>query len=111
MNNTFSDTLTNARNEFLTHVEDRRVIAAYIMPDDRCAITLQLHHSQEDYDIFLNRLAEYNYEFDQNTPKLSGVIWYDNNTYSDRIHSVKDWDEWWEYRIPPEIPVECFPND
>lgn len=90
--------LTNAKDEFLKHTENKAVLCAYIAKD----IRLRVGWNEEELAVFLNAL-DYGYDSRWGSQQLYGTIWYDDGTWSDRgeYHGI----EWWEFHKCPEIPL------
>lgn len=102
----------NAREEFLKHIEDRKVICAeickgaeYYDPEERIVTRLKLNYSDKDYKKFLRRL-NFGYDDGYGGQNLYGTIWYDDGSWSER--GEYDGSEWWEYKKCPEIPTELL---
>jgi hypothetical protein len=105
--------MKNAKEEFIKHIQDRKVLCAHIIygdyyyqdddPDPRLHIKLKSGYTLEDYDNFL-KLLDFNYNAGFGGQKLFGNIWYKDNTWSDR--GEYDGSEWWQYQSIPEIPEE-----
>jgi hypothetical protein len=97
----------NAKNEFVRHVNNRKVKCADIIHpqvDGKDCIKnfhLKFSFSEDDYLNFLNQL-NFDYDEDYGRQELYGTIWYEDGTWSSR--GEYDGLEWWEYHVMPEIP-------
>lgn len=100
----------NAKIEFLLHTKDLKVKCAYVVrgityhSDEENAIDpikLPVEYTEEQYNEFLEKL-DFVYDSGYGTQYLEGIIWYENDAYSER--GEYDGSEWWEYRQTPIIP-------
>jgi hypothetical protein len=99
---------TNAKIEFIRHVNGREVLCAIIQWGDKYdssnkQFLLTTGWTKDDWDEFISGL---NFEYDSGYggQELFGTIWYIDGTWSER--GEYDGSEWWEYHICPEIPNE-----
>jgi hypothetical protein len=114
----------NAKEEFLEHIEDRKVLCAYIKKSseidqlmeideylfnngDRPNLGSILHkgYSQEDFDEFLKSI-DFEYYNGYGGQELFGTIWYEDGTWSSR--GEYDGSEWWRHFEVPEILEELL---
>lgn len=100
----------NAKDEFIEHIENRKVIAAIIKQGDSyhtmnhtCFLTM--NHTVGEYDRFLNCL-NFNYDDGYGGQELFGTIWYDDGTWSTR--GEYDGSEWWQHNALPKMPDELI---
>lgn len=100
--------MSNAKDEFLEHVEGQNVTCALIKYErnygEFTTFVLKNGYTQNDYDLFLQSL-NFVYDDGYGGQELNGYIWYDDGTWSDR--GEYDGSEWWEYQEVPQIPDEC----
>jgi hypothetical protein len=100
--------LTNAKVEFQTHVVDiRGVLCARIVHGEDefgndLVFILETGYTSDDYNEFLNKLSNINYDSGYGCQNLFGIIWYKNGNFSQR--GEYDGSEWWEYIECPTIP-------
>lgn len=100
--------MSNAKEEFLEHVEGKNVTCALVKYEYKYGefktFVLKNHYTQLDYDLFLQSL---NFVYDDGFggQELHGYIWYDDGTWSER--GEYDGSEWWEYQSVPQVPDEC----
>lgn len=99
--------ITNAKQEFIEHIEDRQVKCAIIVARINYGpintYTLRCNHTPAEYDAFLQSL-DFDYDAGYGGQELHGIIWYMDGTWSERGHY--DGSEWWEHREAPEVPKE-----
>lgn len=104
----------SAKEEFLKHIKDRKVLCAEIsyrncwdfqgpMKD----FNLPVGYTQEQYDEFVNSL-DFEYDAGYGGQELFGTIWYTDGTWSDR--GEYDGSEWWNYQRCPNIPENLLTN-
>lgn len=93
--------LTNARMEFLNHVNGREVLCAIIQSGDEFYLTTGW--TKEEWDEFLSSL-NFDYDSGYGSQKLFGTIWYVDGTWSER--GEYDGSEWWEHHVCPDIPTK-----
>jgi len=97
--------MTNAKQEFLRHIENRKILCATIgskrihSDENQCLLTTGW--SDEDWNIFLANL-DFEYDSGYGGQLLFGTIWYEDGTWSDR--GEYDGSEWWEWHTCPPIP-------
>lgn len=104
----------NAKQEFISHVDDRKVKCASISGRehynrhndswDSSNFDLRLDYSPSEFQEFLN-LLDFNYDNGYGGQELHGTIWYDDGTWSSR--GEYDGSEWWEYNKCPDIDENC----
>lgn len=94
----------NAKKEFLKHIENRRVLCAYISVTDTVVKDYYILTTGYTNDEYLNFLSEIDFEYDAGygTQNLFGTIWYMDGTWSERYEY--DGSEWWENKKVPQIP-------
>lgn len=102
--------MTNAKDEFTEHIEDREVVCAALdkggyWDKDRPTFLLKQGYSEVDYNNFLNSL-NFIYDSGYGSQELYGVIWYTDGTWSSR--GEYDGSEWWEYNRVPDVPDELL---
>jgi hypothetical protein len=100
--------MSNAKEEFLRHINNREVLCASISYEDcwNKEIPMRIHnlkvgYTQEQYNEFINSL-DFTYDSGYGGQELFGTIWYKDGTWSER--GEYDGSEWWEYHICPSIP-------
>jgi hypothetical protein len=111
----------NAKDEFLSHIGNRKVKCALILIDEikenqrflisSCAHTpineiyalLTTGWDNEDWVQFLD-LIDVEYDNGHGSQYLRGTIWYEDGTWSQRREY--DGKEWFEYCVCPVIPEE-----
>ena len=99
----------NAKEEFLKHVSKKQVLCSIIKKEKdygnyKTVAILKKGFENKDYDLFLQNL-NFDYDNGYGRQELFGSIWYTDGTWSER--GEYDGSEWWDYKIPPEIPKEC----
>jgi hypothetical protein len=101
--------MTNCKDEFLEHVEERQILCAVIREvyydieePDRKSFVLKPGFSDLDFKLFLKSI-DFEYYSGHGAQNLDGTIWYTDGTWSDR--GEYDGAEWWEYRKCPEISL------
>ncbi len=103
----------NAKEEFLGHIRDRKVLCADMAHQDcwhngpNSEFKLPVSYTQEQYDEFINSL-DFEYDKGYGGQELFGTIWYKDGTWSDR--GEYDGSEWWDYQSCPGIPQELLIN-
>ena len=102
---------TNARKEFLEHVQGKEVLCAKITmwsydEQDFHVLDLKQRYTENDYIKFI---CELNFMYDQGSgiQNLFGTIWYTDGTWSSR--EEYDGSEWWLHNIRPDVPQELLP--
>ena len=114
----------NAKEEFLEHIEDKKVLCAYVKKSSEFNQLLEideylfnngnrpnlgsiLHkgYSQEDFDEFLKSI-DFEYYNGYGGQELFGTIWYEDGTWSSR--EEYDGSEWWRHFEVPEILEELL---
>lgn len=100
-----NDDDTNAKQEFIEHIEHRQVKCAIIESridyGPKNTYTLRSNHTPAEYDAFLQSL-DFDYDAGYGGQELHGIIWYMDGTWSER--DEYDGSEWWEHREVPSIP-------
>lgn len=109
--------LTNARDEFITHIRDRTVKCAtlgeeedsYRLEEGQKAqrVLLPIGYTPEQYEQFLQQL-NLGYDSGYGGQNLFGTIWYTDGSWSER--GEYDGSEWWEHKQMPVIPEELAPT-
>ena len=104
--------MKNAKEEFLEQVEAKRVLCCEIGTNEhfdeetgefvKDTIILKKGYSEEDLQEFLQKI-DFSYDNGYGGQELFGVIWYKDNTWSER--GEYDGAEWWEYKSCPKIPI------
>lgn len=104
--------ITNAKEEFIKHIEGRpKVMCAriyldpyYIYPESNEPeyIDLLIGYDSEDFDNFLKKL-DFTYNRGYGSQELNGLIWYKYGSWSER--SEYDGSEGWSYKNQPTIPI------
>lgn len=99
---------TNAKQEFISHIQNRKVKCAKISKGDdyignKVSFELGCAYNTDEWSEFLNKL-DFGYNSGYGGQELFGTIWYEDGTWSDR--GEYDGSEWYEYHICPEIPTE-----
>jgi hypothetical protein len=103
----------NAKEEFLGHIRDRKVLCADMSHQDcwhnepSSEFKLPVSYTQEQYDEFVNSL-DFEYDKGYGGQELFGTIWYKDGTWSDR--GEYDGSEWWNYQSCPGIPQNLLMN-
>jgi hypothetical protein len=103
----------NAKEEFLGHIRDRKVLCADMAHQDcwhngaETDFELPVGYTQEQYDEFVNSL-DFEYDRGYGGQELFGTIWYTDGTWSDR--GEYDGSEWWNYQSCPGIPENLLTN-
>ena len=114
----------NAKEEFLEHIEDKKVLCAYVKKSSEFNQLLEideylfnngnrpnlgsiLHkgYSQEDFDEFVKSI-DFEYNNGYGGQELFGTIWYEDGTWSSR--QEYDGSEWWRHFKMPEILEELL---
>ena len=105
--------MTNAKQEFLEHTQDKKVRCAKITfgdpsyedEDVNKYFILPVGYDPTDLELFLK---EINKEYDSGWggQELFGTIWYIDGTWSDR--GEYDGSEWWEYHQCPDITPDLM---
>jgi hypothetical protein len=90
----------NAKQEFIEHVGERKVLCAQVDVHITISRTCFLVQG-DDLQEFLEVL-NFAYDADYGKQKLFGTIWYEDGTYSRR--EEYDGAEWWEHVEVPKIP-------
>jgi hypothetical protein len=93
--------MTNAKQEFLTHINDKEVVAAWVEIIGQPLNCLPLGYNRQVSSEFLNKL-DVEYCDSYGTQELHGTIWYADNTWSTR--ESYDGMEWWQHHSRPRIP-------
>jgi hypothetical protein len=94
----------NAKEEFVGHIEDRKVLCAEISKgyyETNAFVKLNVGYSEQQWESFLSML-DFNYDNGYGGQELYGTIWYVDGTWSER--GEYDGSEWWDYREVPEVP-------
>jgi hypothetical protein len=99
---------TNAKQEFISHIQNRKVKCAKISKgddyeDNQVSFELGCAYNTDEWNEFLKKL-DFGYNSGYGGQELFGTIWYEDGTWSDR--GEYDGSEWYEYHICPEIPTE-----
>jgi hypothetical protein len=104
--------MRNAKEEFLGHIGNRKVLCAEISYQDcwehdspGSKHTLPVTYTEEEYNEFINSL-DFGYDAGYGGQELFGTIWYKDGTWSDR--GEYDGSEWWQYHICPVVPKELL---
>lgn len=100
--------MSNAKLEFLKHIDGRAVKCAKIYGDEYSygnvpTAILKVGHSQSEFEDFIGCL-EFEYDSGYGGQELFGHIWYQDGTWSGR--GEYDGSEWWEHNVCPTIPPE-----
>lgn len=100
--------LTNAKTEFLNHIDGREVLCAFIQYVDEhnnslLQFLLTTGWIKEEWNEFLSSL-DFEYESGYGGKNLYGTIWYVDGTWSKRYEYYGY--ECWEHHMRPEIPNE-----
>jgi|688.fasta_scaffold575333_3 hypothetical protein len=103
----------NAREEFIKHIDTRKVLCAKIQKgddyDDHPSVfNLTTGWDSEDWSKFLSGI-DFEYDSGYGGQNLFGTIWYADGTWSDR--GEYDGSEWWDYHTCPNIPAELDRKD
>lgn len=99
--------MANAKEEFLGHIGNRKVLCAYINYQDFMLETLTKYnnlsvgHTEQEFADFVDGL-DFQYDAGYGGQELFGTIWYADGTWSDR--GEYDGSEWWEHHQCPQIP-------
>ena len=100
--------MRNAKEEFLGHVRDRKVLCAEISYQDCWSQEIPTKHynllvtyTEEQGADFIDSL-DFEYDAGYGGQELFGTIWYTDGTWSDR--GEYDGSEWWEHHECPQIP-------
>lgn len=105
--------MTNAKDELLDMLEQEpnpykrdplKIKCAYLTFLER-TIILKQNYSQQDYERFLD-ILDYKYDTGYGKQEMKGYIWLEDGTWLER--GEYDGSEWWEHKVLPEIPEECF---
>ena len=96
--------MLNAKEEFIKHVGNKKVVCAKIIYDDSYGdnpsiLILKENYSQEKYGVFIESL-DFTYNDGYGGQQLYGLILYDVG-YSER--GEYDGAEWWEYKEMPTV--------
>ena len=99
---------TNTKQEFISHIQNRKVKCAKISKGDdysgkQISFELGCAYNTDEWNEFLNKL-DFHYDSGYGGQELFGTIWYEDGTWSER--GEYDGSEWWEYHICPEVPTE-----
>ena len=103
----------NAKEEFLGHIKDRKILCADMAHQDcwhngpSADFKLPVGYTQKQYDEFLDSL-DFQYDKGYGGQELFGTIWYTDGTWSDR--GEYDGSEWWSYQKCPNIPENLLNN-
>jgi hypothetical protein len=103
----------NAKEEFLGHIKDRKVLCADMAHQDcwhngpSTDFKLPVSYTQKQYNEFINSL-DFEYDKGYGGQELFGTIWYTDGTWSDR--GEYDGSEWWNYQRCPSIPENLLNN-
>lgn len=92
---------TNALQELLDHIDDRKVIYVKIQYNESWNHTKIIQGTLNQVTPFLN----FDYDDGFGTQYLEGTIWYSDGTWSSR--EEYDGSEWWAYRSCPPLPPEA----
>ncbi len=97
--------MANAKLEFLEHTKDKPIKCAYLAkavyyPKDEEQVVLKKDYSPEELSSFLTSI-DFEYDSGFGGQELMGVIWYWDETWSDRREY--DGSEWWEHQIVPDL--------
>jgi hypothetical protein len=96
--------MANAKQELLSHIENKEVKAAKITYDthhENREFILYKGYTNEELQRFLNNL-DFRYDNGYGTQYIYGSIWYEDGTWSKR-HEY-DGSECWEHVTCPPIP-------
>jgi hypothetical protein len=101
---------TNAKQEFISHIGNRKVKCAKISKGDEVSFELGCAYNTDEWNEFLKKL-DFGYNSGYGGQELFGTIWYEDGTWSvintcARVGSTMSCSEWYEYHICPEIPTE-----
>jgi hypothetical protein len=113
------NTEANAKDELLKHFKQHGITefnikcasVFYDRKDDisrRYILPINFTHSE-----FLQFLENLNFEYQKSWGRryLYGIIWYLDDTWSERKEEANgDGEEWWEYSFIPPIPIELTPS-
>lgn len=104
--------MTNARQEFLTQIGNRKVICATIdfgsTSNNVPPNILTTGWDSEDWNVFLESI-DVEYDSGYGTQELYGTIWYEDGTWSER--GEYDGSEWWSFQKCPDIPANLIRID
>jgi hypothetical protein len=101
----------NAKDEFLEHIENRKVKCSTVAygndyyEEEQSKYFLKVGFSKQDFDSFVNSL-NFSYDDSYGSQEIFGIIWYEDETWSSR--GEYDGSEWWEYNKIPTIPEELL---
>lgn len=101
--------MTNAKEEFVSHVRDNPVLCVDLQYSDdynqnKKTFVLKENFTAEEYEAFLGAL-DFSYESGYGAQELFGIILYTDGTWSERAEY--DGSEWWEHKVCPAIPAVC----
>jgi len=99
---------TNAKDEFIKHVKDRKILCAKVSHGSECEeygtkFLLKQGYTGTEYRSFLRKL-DFDYDSGFGGQELYGLIWYTDGTWSSR--GEYDGSEWWDYKRVPDVPEE-----
>jgi hypothetical protein len=104
--------MTNAKTEFLEHIEDRKVLCATLIYElsrkEKIYYELKVNYTTDDYRNFLKSI-DFDYDNGYGSIELEGTIWYADGSWSER--GEYDGSEWWSYKTCPPIPLELKTNE
>lgn len=108
--------MINAKNEVLREIEyvtkreGCKLLCCELfkeIDDLEVAIRLRINYTPEAYKAALDEL---DFEYGFSDQMVYGIIWYDNETWSDRIMGDDGQLYWQHHRKMPEIPRYLRPN-
>lgn len=104
--------MTNAKEEFLGHIEGLKVKCAKISRElywehesEHLKSLLKVGYTEEGYNNFLKSL-DFQYDSGYGSQQVFGTIWFEDGTWSER--GEYDGSEWWEHNKLPEIFKELL---
>jgi hypothetical protein len=100
--------MRNAKEEFLGHIGNRKVLCAYINYQDCWSQEiptklnqLSVGYTEQEFTDFVDYL-DFEYDAGYGGQEVFGTIWYADGTWSNR--GEYDGSEWWEHHQCPQIP-------
>ena len=100
--------MINAKEELLEMLVDlgeTTKIKCALIEHEETEFILKLHHSEEEYNNFLD-LLDFEYEDDFGHQNLYGTVWLEDGTWLSR--GEYGGSEWWIHNVLPEIPLKCI---
>jgi hypothetical protein len=104
----------NAKNELLEIIKKHNVTikcarlyfdGSYTSNYKSENINLKIRYTEEDYNIFLDKIdIEYDEGF--GSQELFGIVWFTDGTWLDR--GEYNGSEWWNYNIVPPVSDELL---